>query len=160
MAEFLLCLFFGMFGAHKFYNKDTKMGIIYLCTIGLFGLGWIYDTIKLGVVLFKGRTSSEKREIKIKAKEEARLKAKEQRELSIAQERERTAAMDREGIAYCPRCKSSSIQYIERRKQLSVGRAAVGTVLLNPLAGAVGAVTSKKYKGIVKCLKCGHSWKL
>lgn len=160
MVEFLLCLFFGMFGVHKFYNKNIKMGIIYLCTLGLFGLGWIYDTIKLGMELIKGHTSSEQYESKRLAKEEARLKAKEERELAVAEEKERISAMDREGIAYCPKCKSSSIQYVERRKQLSLGRAAVGTVLINPLAGAVGAVTSKKHKGFVKCLKCGHSWKI
>lgn len=160
MAEFLLCLFFGMFGAHKFYNKNIKMGIIYLCTLGLFGLGWIYDTIKLGMALIKGYTSSEKYEIKVKAKEEAKLKAKEERELAMTQEKERITQMDNEGIAYCPKCKSSSIQYVERRKQLSLTRAAVGTVLINPLAGAVGAVTSKKHKGLVKCLKCGYSWKI
>ncbi|NLV77526.1 hypothetical protein EDD65_101178 [Keratinibaculum paraultunense] len=68
--------------------------------------------------------------------------------------------MDIEGIAYCPKCKSTSIQYIERRKRLSLGRAVVGTALFSPLGGAVGAVTSKKYKGFIKCLNCGHKWKM
>ena len=68
--------------------------------------------------------------------------------------------MDREGIAYCPKCKGTSIQYAERRKNLSVGRGVVGGVLLGPLGAGIGAVTSKKYKGFVKCLNCGHKWKI
>lgn len=66
--------------------------------------------------------------------------------------------MEKEGIAHCPKCKSTSIQYVERRKALSIGRGIVGSTI-NPLAGAVGAVTSKKYKGFVKCLNCGYQWK-
>ena len=42
----VLCITLGYFGVHKFYKKDTKMGIIYLCTLGLFGCGWIIDSIK------------------------------------------------------------------------------------------------------------------
>lgn len=41
----LLCVFFGYFGAHKFYEGDFKMGIVYLLTMGLFGFGWIIDII-------------------------------------------------------------------------------------------------------------------
>lgn len=65
-----------------------------------------------------------------------------------------------EGAAYCPKCKSTSIQYTERRKQLSVGRAVVGGVLTGGVGAAVGAVTSNKYKGQVKCLNCGKQWKM
>lgn len=68
---------------------------------------------------------------------------------------------DAQGIPYCPKCKSSSVQYLDRRKRLSVGRAIVGgAVTLNPLGAAVGAVTSKKHNGVMKCLKCGNEWKL
>lgn len=75
-------------------------------------------------------------------------------------EKERMRQMDAEGIPYCPKCKSASVQYVERRKQLSLGRAVVGGVLTNGIGAAVGAVTSKKRKGIMKCLKCGNEWKL
>ena len=47
---FFLCLFLGMFGAHKFYEGNKKMGILYLCTLGLCGLGRLYDCFAL---LFK-----------------------------------------------------------------------------------------------------------
>ena len=49
-VSFLLCLFFGLFGVHKFYEGNVKMGIIYIFTCGLFGIGWIIDVF---VILFK-----------------------------------------------------------------------------------------------------------
>ena len=49
-AAFFLCLFVGLFGAHKFYEGKIGMGILYILTVGLFGIGWIIDTI---VILFK-----------------------------------------------------------------------------------------------------------
>lgn len=47
---FLLCLFFGLYGGHKFYEGKKGMGILYLCTFGLWGYGWLFDCIML---LFK-----------------------------------------------------------------------------------------------------------
>lgn len=49
-VAFLLCLFLGFFGAHKFYEGKAGMGILYLLTFGLFGIGWFIDLIAL---LFK-----------------------------------------------------------------------------------------------------------
>lgn len=46
-TAFLLCLFLGYFGAHKFYEGKVIMGILYLFTVGLFGIGWIVDIILL-----------------------------------------------------------------------------------------------------------------
>ena len=46
-VAFLLCLFLGMFGAHKFYEGKIGMGIVYLFTGGLFGIGWLIDCIAL-----------------------------------------------------------------------------------------------------------------
>lgn len=34
---------FGFFGAHRFYYGKTKTGILYFCTLGLLGVGWIID---------------------------------------------------------------------------------------------------------------------
>lgn len=42
-----LCILLGYFGAHKFYEGKTKIGIVYLCSVGLFGIGWIIDIILL-----------------------------------------------------------------------------------------------------------------
>ena len=49
-TAFFLCLFLGGIGAHKFYEGKTGMGILYIFTVGLFGIGWIIDLISL---LFK-----------------------------------------------------------------------------------------------------------
>lgn len=49
-TAFFLCLFLGEFGAHKFYEGKVGMGFLYLFTLGLFGIGWLIDTIAL---LFK-----------------------------------------------------------------------------------------------------------
>ncbi|MDE6356046.1 MAG: TM2 domain-containing protein [Clostridia bacterium] len=42
-TSFALCLFGGYIGLHKFYEGKTGMGVLYLCTLGLFGIGWIID---------------------------------------------------------------------------------------------------------------------
>jgi len=44
-TAFLLCLFLGYFGGHKFYEGKIGLGILYILTVGLFGIGWIIDTI-------------------------------------------------------------------------------------------------------------------
>lgn len=46
-VAFCLCLFLGYFGAHKFYEGKAGMGVLYLCTGGLCGIGWLVDTIIL-----------------------------------------------------------------------------------------------------------------
>lgn len=94
-------------------------------------------------------------------KEEAEKK-REKAELKKAlkkEEKQRIKELKKQGVAMCPKCNSQSLQYVERRKLLSLGRAAVGGVLLGPLGAGIGAVTSKKRKGYIKCLNCGHMWK-
>lgn len=49
-VAFFLCLFLGYFGAHKFYEGKGGMGVLYLLTFGLFGIGWLIDCI---ILLFK-----------------------------------------------------------------------------------------------------------
>jgi hypothetical protein len=47
-VAYLLWFFLGIFGAHKFYVGKIGMGIVYLLTMGLFGIGWIIDLFTLG----------------------------------------------------------------------------------------------------------------
>ena len=49
-TAFFLCLLIGYLGAHKFYEGRAGMGVLYLLSGGLFGIGWFIDTISL---LFK-----------------------------------------------------------------------------------------------------------
>ena len=49
-VAFFLCLFLGFIGAHKFYEGKSGQGVLYLLTLGVFGIGWILDTI---ILLFK-----------------------------------------------------------------------------------------------------------
>lgn len=46
-VAFLLCLFLGPLGGHKFYEGKIGMGILYIFTAGLFFIGWIIDLIAI-----------------------------------------------------------------------------------------------------------------
>jgi restriction system protein len=46
-ASFFLCLFLGVFGAHKFYEGRVLLGVLYIFTGGLFGIGVIIDLVIL-----------------------------------------------------------------------------------------------------------------
>ncbi len=42
-----LHLFLGMFGVHRIYMGKIFSGILFLLTAGLFGVGYVYDTLTL-----------------------------------------------------------------------------------------------------------------
>lgn len=46
-VAFVLCLFLGVFGAHKFYEGKILMGVIYIFTGGLLLIGCIIDLIAI-----------------------------------------------------------------------------------------------------------------
>ena len=46
-VAFVLCLFLGLIGAHKFYEGKILMGVVYIFTAGLFLVGWIIDLIAI-----------------------------------------------------------------------------------------------------------------
>jgi len=43
----ILLTFLGVFGVHRFYMRKIITGLIYLLTLGLFGLGLLYDFLTL-----------------------------------------------------------------------------------------------------------------
>jgi TM2 domain-containing membrane protein YozV len=47
-TAYLLWLFLGIFGAHKFYLNKVGVGVLYLLTGGLFGIGLLIDLFTLG----------------------------------------------------------------------------------------------------------------
>ena len=51
----ILCIFGGYFGLHYFYAGKTGIGILYLCTVGLFGVGWLVDIVRIATGKFKDK---------------------------------------------------------------------------------------------------------
>ena len=45
-VTFFLCFFFGPLGIHYFYLGRVGMGLLYLFTFGLFGIGWVVDIVR------------------------------------------------------------------------------------------------------------------
>lgn len=58
----ILLTFLGAFGIHRMYMGKWISGLIYLCTLGLFGLGYIYDfwTLNDQISLINGTTHYKK----------------------------------------------------------------------------------------------------
>jgi TM2 domain-containing membrane protein YozV len=48
MTAYLLWFFLGWCSAHKFYLEKVGVGILYLLTGQLFGIGWVIDLFTLG----------------------------------------------------------------------------------------------------------------
>ena len=46
-VAWVLLTFLGLFGIHRFYMGKWVTGIVYLCTAGLFGVGYLYDFLSL-----------------------------------------------------------------------------------------------------------------
>ncbi|MBQ5316499.1 MAG: TM2 domain-containing protein [Oscillospiraceae bacterium] len=51
-VSFFLCLFLGVLGVHHFYEGSIGLGLAWLFTGGIFGVGWIVDLIIRFVRLF------------------------------------------------------------------------------------------------------------
>lgn len=46
---------FGFLGAHRFYYGKKVSGVIYLCTLGLLGVGWLFDLFWMPVLARSAR---------------------------------------------------------------------------------------------------------
>jgi hypothetical protein len=47
LTAYILLIFFGIIGVHKFYLNRPGMGVLYIFTLGLFLVGVIYDLFTL-----------------------------------------------------------------------------------------------------------------
>lgn len=45
MTGLLIAIFLGWAGGYRFYKKQHVLGVIYLLTVGIFGIGWLIDVI-------------------------------------------------------------------------------------------------------------------
>jgi Zn finger protein HypA/HybF involved in hydrogenase expression len=78
-------------------------------------------------------------------------------------QKDRLKQLKKDHVPFCPKCKSTNITFVN--KKLSLGRAVVGGAvgsLAGPLGTAAGATMGglSSKKGKVKCLNCGHAWKI
>ncbi|NLC95464.1 MAG: TM2 domain-containing protein [Bacilli bacterium] len=48
----LLCIFLGYLGVHRFYVGKIGTGILWLLTVGLFGIGYIVDLLLIATFKF------------------------------------------------------------------------------------------------------------
>ncbi len=59
LVALMLCFFIaGLFGAHRFYVGRPFTGILYIFTVGLFTIGWLFDVVLIALGMFadgKGR---------------------------------------------------------------------------------------------------------
>lgn len=66
-TDFVICLLLGWLGVHKFREKKVGIGILYLCTFGLFCIGWFIDCIKYFLAAISGERIQGNRHIEISA---------------------------------------------------------------------------------------------
>lgn len=60
MLGLIIAIFFGWAGGYQFYQKKKNWGILYLCTLGLLGIGWLIDILN-AYKSFKGTQHAKQR---------------------------------------------------------------------------------------------------
>lgn len=143
----LICLLTGVVGGHYFAIGRYKKGFLYLFTVGIFGLGWLYDIIR---IIFSDDFVK-----LIEQEEQIKEQIKQMKEQIKAEQKERINKYKKEGIPYCPKCHSTHLK--AQRKGFGVTKAAIGLCLTAPYGLLAGFIGSRKIELI--CLNCGYRFK-
>ncbi|XP_022090883.1 uncharacterized protein LOC110979417 [Acanthaster planci] len=59
LEAYIYCFLFGLFGVHHFYLKRNLLGWLYLFSLGLLGVGWLIDLIRLPWLVAKANQEEE-----------------------------------------------------------------------------------------------------
>lgn len=114
----------GWCGVHRFYQKKIGTGILYLCTFGLFAIGWLIDLVK--VALEWQKLIDKKKNIN--SLNSAMEKIHRTRGMSVAEAKRELAKK------YCPSCGSDNCHAFVEDKVIRQGKTKMQTsVNLNPL---------------------------
>ncbi|XP_054750655.2 uncharacterized protein LOC129256491 [Lytechinus pictus] len=62
MDAYLMAVPLGLFGFHHFYLGNTRRGILFLCTFGVFGLGWLADLFQMPLIVSEANKERQLRE--------------------------------------------------------------------------------------------------
>lgn len=46
VIDYFVVYFLGILGVHKFLRRKYGIGVLYLCTLGVFGIGWLIDVVR------------------------------------------------------------------------------------------------------------------
>lgn len=160
VGKFFITWLLGFFGVHKFIEKKYSIGIIYLFTLGLFGIGWFYDSIIAFIEIFKTEEPKEKKfkDFYIKLSHLMGLSYPEDAEVLITYN-ENNFSFSANNVEFSlplERIKDLSIKTskeIQQQYVSSIGGAATGAFLFGPLGAMIGGRAKKKnVKKITKCL--------
>ncbi|XP_072174389.1 uncharacterized protein [Diadema setosum] len=59
---YLLAIPLGLFGLHHFYLYNKSRGILFLCTLGVFGVGWLTDLVQMTLIVKEANKKRQMRE--------------------------------------------------------------------------------------------------
>lgn len=133
------------------YGKEKISAINYICT--LTGVGIKEGKRIVDDAYAELYNPEPKKGFFEKVKEERQAQAQKELE-NMNKEQERIRKAEEEGIAYCPKCHSTSLS--ANKKGFGIGKAIFGAALTGGIGLVAGNIGAKDVR--VTCLKCGHQF--